>query len=219
MNKFLYPLVFALFLASGGCASVNPISFQATVIDHPPVGSVQTREIGDTLLEYYVASTAPSIRIPQQFLILGNPFEPQILRPVGVGEEVSVYKVEGPVGWVTMCFDPSESVLWPANPYGLCDFSLKPFLKTQPVKTEPATFVDIQRTNFRQEIIYNGKVGGSVKFLYREFRGDFIRAPFSQEVQYDLADSLVVGFKGARIEILSSTNSSIQYKVIKNFDR
>ena len=39
---------------------------------------------------------------------------------------------------------------------------------------------------FRQQFIYNGKVGSNLKFLYREISNNYARAPFSQEVQYDL---------------------------------
>lgn len=213
-------LAIPVILLITGCASVAPVALQTTIVDRPPIGTVQTQEIGDTLLEYFVSSTLPSIRILQQFSIGVVTYEPQVPRPVGVGEKVTRYLVENSIGrQVELCFDPSDRTFFPPNGYGICDFFLKSMVKSEPVGVEPSTFTDVRRPLFRQELIYNGKVGGSVKFLYREFRGDLIRAPFSQEVQYDLAEGATVGFKGARVEILSSTNRSIQYRILKTFDR
>lgn len=81
-------------------------------------------------------------------------------------------------------------------------------------------FVEVNAMNkpgFRQELIYNGKSGDSVKFLYRELSNSMLRSPFSQEVQYDLKESHVIGFKGVRIEILEATNTHLKYKVITSF--
>ena len=69
----------------------------------------------------------------------------------------------------------------------------------------------------KKEFIYNGKIGNSVKFIYREFIDDLARPSFTQEIQYDLNESPFVGFKGLKIEILSATNTLIKYKVIKHF--
>ena len=71
--------------------------------------------------------------------------------------------------------------------------------------------------SFKQEFIYNGKVGNSIKFVYREFSNDFARPSFTQDIQYDLSESTLVGFKGLKIEILSATNTLIKYKVISHF--
>ncbi|MFC1708823.1 hypothetical protein ACFL2J_02010 [Candidatus Omnitrophota bacterium] len=73
------------------------------------------------------------------------------------------------------------------------------------------------RPSFKQELIYNGKVGSSVKFLYRELSDDMLRPAFSQEIQYDLNESKTIGFKGVRVEIIEATNTNLRYKVLKSF--
>lgn len=75
----------------------------------------------------------------------------------------------------------------------------------------------LQKKNVLQEFIYNGKVNNAVKFTYREYVNDLARPAFTQDLQYDLNDGLVIGFKGLRIEIISVTNSKIKYKVLSNF--
>lgn len=76
---------------------------------------------------------------------------------------------------------------------------------------------DVDSPGFRQELIYNGRIGDSLKFLYREFSGDLMRPPFSQEVQYDLNDSHTIGFRGVRIEVIEATNTQLRYRVVSSF--
>lgn len=68
-----------------------------------------------------------------------------------------------------------------------------------------------------REFIYNGRSGDTVKFLYRELSDSPLRGGLSQEAQYDLKESSIIGFKGLRIEILDATNTKLKYKVISSF--
>lgn len=91
-------------------------------------------------------------------------------------------------------------------------FQMKPVTYTKlklPIK---------EKDYFRQEFIYNGKVGNSLKFIYREFTNDYARPAFMQELQYDISESNVIGFKGLRIAIINVNNTSITYKVVNHFD-
>lgn len=70
---------------------------------------------------------------------------------------------------------------------------------------------------FKKEFIYGGKTGQTVKFTYREFVNDLARPSFTQEINYDLDESKIVGFKDLKIEIIKLTNSNIEYKVLSHF--
>ena len=48
---------------------------------------------------------------------------------------------------------------------------------------------------------------------------DLARPAFTQDLQYDLTESKVIGFRGLRIEIISATNIKIEYKVLNHFDK
>jgi hypothetical protein len=90
----------------------------------------------------------------------------------------------------------------------------------KPNKKPDVEFIEIdatERKSFRQEFIYNGGSGSSVKFIYREFTGDMARPAFTQELEYDLDEGSVIGFKGLRIEILSATNIELEYRVLYPF--
>ncbi len=79
----------------------------------------------------------------------------------------------------------------------------------------------------QEELIYSGTSGQTLKAIYREFIGDFVGSPygnsgwgikqaFTQELQYDLDSSSIIGFRSIQIEIVEATNSSITFKVISD---
>ncbi|TDP57632.1 hypothetical protein [Flavobacterium dankookense] len=77
---------------------------------------------------------------------------------------------------------------------------------------------DPEREYIKQELIYNGRVGTALKFIYREYTKDYIKPAFTQELQYDLAESRVIGFRGLRLEVINTTNTNIEYKVLSYFN-
>jgi hypothetical protein len=71
--------------------------------------------------------------------------------------------------------------------------------------------------HFQQTLLYNGRIGNRIALGYREFSGQVARPAFSNEVSYDLSESSIVGYKGARIEIIKATNTEVTYKIISGF--
>ena len=86
-----------------------------------------------------------------------------------------------------------------------------------PINCSETTAVVKEDQYFKQEFIYNGKIGTGLKFTYREFVDNTARPAFTQDLQYDLAESNIIGFRGLRVEIINATNMNIQYKVISQF--
>ena len=86
-----------------------------------------------------------------------------------------------------------------------------------PSGLEKFTKLDKLSDTYVQEFIYNGRLGNQVKFIYREFSGDYIRPAFTQEVQYDLSLSSEIGFRELRLHIEEASNTSITYRVITTF--
>jgi hypothetical protein len=75
-----------------------------------------------------------------------------------------------------------------------------------------------QRGNsFQQTLIYSGRVGDKINIGYREFSNNSARPAFNNDVEYDLSSSNIIGYKGASIEVVKADNSSITYKLLKNF--
>ena len=71
--------------------------------------------------------------------------------------------------------------------------------------------------SFQQTLIYSGRVGDKINVGYREFSNNTARPAFNNDVEYDLSSSNTIGYKGALIEVIKADNSSITYKLIRNF--
>ncbi len=71
--------------------------------------------------------------------------------------------------------------------------------------------------SFQQTLIYSGRVGDKINIGYREFSNNTARPAFNNDVEYDLSSSNTIGYKGALIEVIKADNSSITYKLIRNF--
>lgn len=70
--------------------------------------------------------------------------------------------------------------------------------------------------SIQKSLIYNGMVGNKVLFAYREFSHQSNATHYSNNVEYDLNESNVIGYKGVKIEILEATNRYLRYRVIKH---
>jgi hypothetical protein len=68
----------------------------------------------------------------------------------------------------------------------------------------------------KSELVYSGKSGHAIKFLYREYVGDVEKPYSSQDLTYDLSESNVVRVKNFRIKIQSATNENIEYVILSD---
>jgi hypothetical protein len=73
---------------------------------------------------------------------------------------------------------------------------------------------------FMLELLYQGVSDNNIQVSYREFQNNMARPAFTQEVKYQLNTDgkTIIGFKGARIEVIKATNVELSYIVIKGFD-
>ncbi|MCR4309278.1 MAG: hypothetical protein NUW14_04545 [Deltaproteobacteria bacterium] len=69
------------------------------------------------------------------------------------------------------------------------------------------------KDDLKQELVYGGKSGNTIKMSYREFSGNLARPAFTQELTYDLTESKEIGFRRMIIEVKEATNSKIKYTV------
>lgn len=81
-----------------------------------------------------------------------------------------------------------------------------------------ADVIEVSADNQKKELIYTGVSKNIISILYREYQNDMARPAFSQELKYDLGEGRVIGFKGARFEVLKATNLGITYRVLKHLD-
>ena len=201
-----------------GCASTGmPIASDLQILDYPKVGTITSANIGDTIIVKGVLRTFPTITTHEPLRALAYGADPHVIPAQtfvlsGMTSEFLIYR-----GAKHSLCEPVTGDSWKAAPVtaieGACAFPVK-----SDVHVEKGKVQDIKAPNFRQELIYNGKSGTEIKFLYRELSNDMMRPAFTQELQYDLSESNIVGFKEVRIEIVAATNTDIQYKLLEHFE-
>lgn len=220
--------IFSLLIISflSGCVSQLPVTRNVKNVVEPELNAIKTQELGNTLIQFYTATTMQSIEIPQKWSTRKGLFDmpPQILAPISRSDTVSKYWVpisipNASIIFRNVCFDSRDSSIFNVSGFDTCDLGVKAISNSGPIRVQPAEYVDVTQPYFKQELIYNGRINTNLKFMYRELSGNYMRAPFTQEIQYDLKEGNIIGFKGARLEIIESSNSSITYKVLKMFDR
>jgi len=219
--KLIICLASSILLSA--CASIVPVASKTETVRNPELNVKQTQELGNTLVSYILSTSKPSIQIPTGPIRKnGQVFETQILKPLGtIGDRFSKYIIEHPPSgydWRDICFDNQHSSFFLPNTLGVCDSIGSSISSQESIDIKHATYVDLAYPQVRQELIYNGKSGNTVKFMYREMSGGYLRSPFTQEIQYDLEAGSIIGFKGARIEIEKSTNQIIEYRILRYFD-
>ncbi len=228
----MFKVVVAATLALGltACASTQAVVARTDIINRPPLNDVARAELGDTIVEKGKITTYDGLQL-QNEITWGDGF---VLKKF----TISPGKLRARQRDTTYTYFYSDKMtsydaLLGTSPYpagGLCTKNADPtyiraFIVTgacqwkgkEAPQVVPTRVTDVDAPNFRQELIYNGRSGETVKFLYREFSGDYARPPFSQDVQYDLKDGNMIGFKGARIEIVEASNTRLSYRVLSSF--
>lgn len=228
MHRFIHPIFIALVAYLSGCAttkqSIPPI---LRIVNLPEIGEARTSELGDTLVQKGKIYTYDALRLENTVTnekpsINTLTLEPGILKASMRDDERIYYTTEkmtvsGPMIGTKM--HPGGLAINAVNEKDIkFIFEGRAIMNPSPAPILTKTQIaDVERPSFRQEFIYNGRSGDTLKFLYREYSTDVLRAPFSQEVQYDIKDGMIIGFKGARIEVLEATNTVLKYRVRMSF--
>ncbi|MDD3772107.1 MAG: hypothetical protein PHC38_05555 [Weeksellaceae bacterium] len=230
MRKLLLLCVATLMLTSCG-VKVNSVNLKQRTYDDLPLNTQITKDIGDQVilkgLEEYqdaviITNREPSMRI----------YTVDFSYPIG-----TVLPLSGEVEKYKLYYNKSDKILSNGGYYYVgvavekSTNSPKVFYVLEgamggiytkdynTLEVQPAIYNDpsCQRC-FKQEFIYNGRVDSHLKFIYREYVNDMARPAFNQELQYDLNESDIIGFKGARLQVIKATNTAITYKIINSFN-
>lgn len=223
-------LALGLLVGLAGCATTAyNYQPQATNTSNPPLNEITTAYIGDYLIQQGRTIKADGIKLDQDVKLPKSKYTLTTGTYIKVGENsnqefYSIHKGSDS-GKVI-----SDSVLLNAKDFQSLVIN-KQTNKAATISANVKSFdwddiqfskakIEIRDTNsFQQTLIYNGKVGNKINIGYREFSGDLARPAFSNDVEYDLNESKIIGYKGARLEVLSADNQSIKYKVLQNFNQ
>lgn len=199
MKRVLVLITIAVTFMVSGCGS-DPVRKPFTL---PAVGSVVTRGVGERLLESATGVLVSDIEIQEnvtigEYLLRKGRYEYDEEDPIAVwydGEDEDFYmrKADG-----QLCIEDT-TICAPAK------YTFKKRLDSLSEDT-------LQRT-----LLYNGKIGNVITLGYREFYSGMARPAFSNNAKYDLSESEIVGYKGARLEVINATNTKINYRVLSGF--
>ncbi|MFZ6721191.1 hypothetical protein [Undibacterium sp. Ji49W] len=200
--KKILPVAMVSVLLLSGCASRKKP--EITFFTDPDIGTIATRGVGESLLRQGMGQLEPSLVIAQDELIGAipllkgeYPFDAENatrIKFVKDKKEVYLYKAENKI-----CFSKEQCA------------DIKYSLNNKVIKKSG--------TISQQTLFYNGKIGNRITLAYREFFNDNARPAYNNEVTYDLGESSILGYKGARIEIIKATNTEITYKILSGFDQ
>lgn len=205
---------FFVLIALAGCKS-KPIVQTYSLQTLPAVGTIATAGIGERLLIQGDARTVDGIVIPIDATI---------------GDFV-VQKGTYPIGAKNDEYRTFVSVEMTKQGRQVKRGQLHLFEKDKETKIlcvsrkvcAEVNYTIGESTNYspstmQQTLLYSGKIGSKITLSYREFKNEFARSAFSNDVAYDLTESTVLGYKGARLEVIKATNTEITYKVIAGFN-
>lgn len=224
MSRGTWLLISGLCWALGGCASVpyTGAETRTQVINYPDVGQVVTAQVGDSLLR-------KGLMVEERALVVTAPVNQAMYQiPAGTYKQVGAdakrwyYAIAGTGGAVTwnsfLADVPRALAVNKGDPRGeLCVVGGLASNPCYQAFWEQKTVLSAHTQSFQQTLIYSGRVGNKINIGYREFSNDLARPAFNNDVEYDLGQSNVIGYKGAEIEVLEATNSSIKYRVVKPF--
>lgn len=205
-----------LMVLSGCAVKYNPVVPKTEQIDNPPVGVVSKAQIGDHLI-------TKGVLVEQEVLNLKQPVD-GFYYDIHVGTYPKLGDLEGeqffsPVGVVrNPLADQFQSIsVKSEKPSQVCVVTVMTQRSCYDAVFDIKSVTSTHEANFQQTLIYSGRVGNKINVSYREFSGNTARPAFNNDVEYDLATSRRIGYKGAELEVIEADNTSITYKVISSF--
>lgn len=214
--------IIAIALAACATPQHNYVP-ERSAFSRPPIGETVTARVGDVLLAQGEVTRTQGIDVPAGTQIGGYTLQGGFYPQTGQDETHTyhgfAFGSSAPGGLIAGAFmDPPVSIQAGRETGQLCvvtAFNIRACRERAFERTERV----LERDNsFQQTLIYNGRVGDRINIGYREFAGNMARPAFSNAVEYDLSASTLIGYQGAQLEIVEATNTSITYRVLRNFN-
>jgi hypothetical protein len=216
-------------IALAGCATPTPApvreAFPNLETRHiPELNAIGKAELGDSMVSTESVSRVRGLSIAETVSEAVNPpgttsvvrgdFELFSSRSEGdYYQGTSTYSMLG----TSISASERSGVFLPSDktkPAVIYHYALGYKYGTKPIAYVPKEIIKITPESFRRELIYSGVSQNTVTLVYREFKDSFARPAFTQELKYDLSQNRIIGYKGARFEVLNAGNTEITYKVI-----
>lgn len=224
MSKMKGLVVLLTPLLITGCAAVkHNYTPQTQAFSVPDVGETATTSIGDRMLVQGVKTEGEAIRVGSLQEIGPFNVQPGVYRKSGQDANFDYFApVQGgsPVITTGMFNVPDYTLGIRISRDGgeACVIGVVAMTKCGDLDYKKTEYQAEGTQNFQQTLVYSGKVGDKINVTYREYSGNMAREAFDNRVEYDLSESDLIGYKGARLQVLEADNSSITYEVISAFN-
>lgn len=222
MRTALLLSIAAITLA--GCAApVRNYAPASKDISEPPVGLIVVSNVGDDMLKQGRYSEHDALVLAAEAKISwAYTMSPGIYLKQGQNQG-NQYFIPGPApdgGHVEKAAfaDPWKAIMVRAAEPGACVVTVFNVFVCSPATYTLEKRPVLTQNSFQQTLIYSGKSGSKINVGYREFSNNAARPAFSNNVEYDLQESKLIGYKGAQLEVIEATNQFIRYRVIRNFN-
>lgn len=213
--KIVAPLI---FLLCTGCVSVkyNGGDAKTTKVDYPPIGQTVTAYIGDNLVQKGLIVEESVLSVNRTIDGVAYDIPEGIYKQIGHDQANDFFSSAGVIA--APFSDPFKALsLSKKENSKLCVVTVFGATSCYSGDYEKKTKISERGTSFQQTLIYSGRVGNKINVGYREFSNNAARPAFNNDVEYDLATSSVIGYKGAQLEVIKADNNSITYRLIRNF--
>lgn len=227
MNRLL--ILFFLILASSCSVNKTIVTPKHSIKHYPELNKINNMEIGVALVSKEETYNKNAIQVSKQINIKLN----QTTKTINAGEifinnynnnKYYLYSNPNDLSIGLAIPKNSKTAILYTTSYidgiynsGFTDAGMNFIIPKEKIDYIETTSPAKEKNYYKQEFIYNGRIGNNLKFIYREYVNDYARPAFSQDLQYDLSESNIIGFKGLRIEIFEVTNTQIKYKVLSSF--
>ena len=220
-------IVFTVIFLSGCASPTYNYRALAKDISEPPLEKVVRVNVGEKMLVQgrFTEHDAIYVREPGSVGLLGDYTISQgYYFKQGEDKNFSFYtplNTERDSGTVQVSAlaDPFEALAVDKKDKELCGVSIfGGYMCNEDIDFNYMKKPILSENAFQQTLIYSGKSGNVISVGYREFSNNVARPAFNNDVSYDLNESQMIGYKGAKLEIIEATNQYIEYKVVSNFN-
>ena len=134
---------------------------------------------------------------------------------VGMDDKKYYFSLQNGVTKAAIC-DPAEGLyVAKNNPNKICVVTIYGGTSCYDGNFNIDDYRIVSADHIQRTLIFSGKKGNTIEFMYAEKSG--LQTLMTHNVSYDLSKTSTIGYRGARIQIISCTNESITYEVLNNF--
>lgn len=225
MSRWIVVAAAALFATACVSPQYN-YTAPSEQFSRPPLNDVVTVSVGDEMLAQGNLTFQDGVRVAERTRVSGYTLHGGFYPQIGQNEDSTFHSFlvgaasTNDIGALSgnVFADPAQTIQAANDGSELCVVTVfnvrgcrpRPFERTQRVVSGPASF--------QQTLLYSGRIGDKINISYREFSGNIARPAFSNDVEYDLSTSDEIAYRGARIQVIEATNSSITFRVLSHFN-